>query len=227
MTSIDPLSRIGAALASPVRSKVLCVLMDGRAFTAKELACDAGVTPATMTTHLQHLDQAGLTRRMQSGRHVYTVIKGPEIAELLEKISTIDPVPLSGPNAVPNDLRGVRSCYNHLAGRLGVAICDGLRRDGRIAGDDVFTLTDTGVLWAKAEKLDVQTKGTPVRACLDWTERRFHLAGSLASQIMARSLAQGWIKRPAAKRGILMHQDGLDALISKGYLPKCTLEQII
>ncbi|MFN4156758.1 MAG: ArsR/SmtB family transcription factor [Paracoccaceae bacterium] len=127
--TIEPrLDIIGAALADPSRSRILCELMDGRAFTNKELASAARITPQTATTHLRQLAMAGMTEPLRSGRHVYHRIATAEVADVLEKLALLSPTDhLFRNGRSGDDTRLARSCYNHVAGRIGVLMAERLR----------------------------------------------------------------------------------------------------
>jgi len=197
MNTSSQFHRVGAALASPVRSRMLCVLMDGRAYTNKELASYAGVQPSSASEHLQHLEAAGLTRALRSGRCVYTRIASDAVAEMLEQLGTL--VPADGPErAAPDDLRAARRCYGHLAGRLGVAITQALRADGRIVGDETWRLSDQGAAWARQLGL----APAPLKPCLDWTERKMHIAGPFAVSLMQWMEAERIVVPRATARGL-------------------------
>ncbi|WP_170481174.1 ArsR/SmtB family transcription factor [Ruegeria arenilitoris] len=120
--AIEPrLDIFGAALADPSRSRILCELMDGRAFTNKELACAADVSPQTASAHLKKLENAGLTSSLRSGRHIYHRIATAEVAQVLEVLASLSPTDhLSRSGQAATDTLRARSCYNHIAGRLGV-----------------------------------------------------------------------------------------------------------
>ncbi|WP_170586851.1 ArsR/SmtB family transcription factor [Ruegeria arenilitoris] len=208
---------IGAALADPTRARILCKLMDGRAFTNKELSCAANITPPTATAHLKQLERAGLTTSIRSGRHVYHRIASAQVASALEKLSTLTPSDHVRRAAKPDS--GVllaRCCYNHLAGRLGVWITD--------------NLLDTGVLQlahgalapgpryhAFLTDLDLDpprvSAHRPVaKFCLDWTERRNHISGSLGIAILEKALKEKWLARQRSSRSLTITPDGKTAL---------------
>lgn len=150
--AIEPrLDIIGSALADPSRSRILCELMDGRAFTNKELACAAEVSPQTASVHLKQLELAGLTSSLRSGRHIYHRVANADVAQVLEGLATLsltDHPPRSGQTAT--DAQRARSCYNHIAGRLGVLMAK------RLVALDVLTLRD-----------DAMASGTRYQAFLD------------------------------------------------------------
>ncbi|MCV6585912.1 MAG: ArsR family transcriptional regulator [Marinibacterium sp.] len=210
------LDQIGAALADPSRARILCLLMDGRAHTNKELASRSGVTPQTATAHLQKLQANGLTTALRSGRHVYHRIASAEVAGVLETLGQLAP-----PDHLPDHLTGragpaarvqlARSCYNHIAGRLGVQMAD------RLLDLQVLTLSgDTTrpgpafATWIAGIGLEFVPKGTgPVaKLCLDWTERREHLSGPLATALMRHALDRGWMARDRDSRALILSDAG-------------------
>lgn len=201
MTLSAKFELIGAALANEGRARMLCVLMDGRAFTNKELALAAGMAEPTATAHLRRLADAGLTVSMRSGRSIYHRLASAEAADLLERLGGLTPQPyLHRARRSPGnaDLLAARSCYSHIAGRLGVLLLDALIVQGVIALDG-----DSVVLARPAffEELGLRPrKGwDAARLCLDWTERRPHLSGSLGADLMAHALERDWLRRGAPR----------------------------
>ena len=215
--TIEPrLDILGAALADPSRARILCELMDGRAFTNKELAAAAGVTAQTASAHLGRLEAAGLTVSLRSGRHVYHRIASAQVAEVLERLSTLSPTAhLDRPGRAAAETRRARSCYDHLAGRLGVLLAERLgeigaleRRGDTLAPGQRFAavLDDAGI-----GPLDLRAGRAPARLCLDWTERRPHLAGPLGRALLHRALDAGWVERRVGTRALIVTEDGFAA----------------
>ena len=228
--AIEPrLDIIGAALADPSRSRILCELMDGRAFTNKELACAAEISPQTTSAHLRQLELAGLTSSMRSGRHIYHWVANADVAHVLEGLATLSPTDhLARPGQTATDTRRARCCYNHIAGRLGVLITERLitlhvliLRDDAIASGPRFHefLDDIGI-----GALRVSPRKPPAKLCLDWTERRHHISGPLATAIMMKSLTSNWLERRAGSRALTVTVDGFDALERWFGLDKRTVE---
>ena len=215
--AIEPrLDIIGAALADPSRSRILCTLMDGRAFTNKELACAAGVSPQTASVHLKQLEQAGLTSSLRSGRHIYHRIANSEVAQVLERLATLSPTDhLTRPGQPAKDTLRARSCYNHIAGRLGVLMTKrlialdvlSLRSDALARGAQYRAfLDDIGI-----HVLPVSSGKHPAKLCLDWTERQHHISGPLATGIMQKSLTANWLERRTASRALSVTEKGYEA----------------
>jgi DNA-binding transcriptional ArsR family regulator len=215
--TIEPrLDIIGAALADPSRSRILCELMDGRAFTNKELACAAGITPQTASAHLKQLKMAGLTTSLRSGRHVYHQIANADVASALEGLACLSPT-----DHLTRNIRSglntqlARSCYNHIAGRLGVLMTD------RLASSKVLHIRNDVVspgLQYRAFLNDIGIESQPIGArkplvklCLDWTERRHHISGPLATAIMQKALDSQWIVRRTGSRTLTITDNGFDA----------------
>jgi DNA-binding transcriptional ArsR family regulator len=224
--AVPALTHIGALLADQTRSTMLTVLMDGRARTGGELARQVGVAPSTASQHLSRLLDAGFVAVEAQGRHRYFRLAGAEIAELLESLGALDvPPPRNaiGPRA-PSDLQYARSCYDHLAGQLGVRIYDRLLADGHLRrSDDRLTITASGRAVLSELGVDLNAlRGTSrplARSCLDWTERRHHLAGAAGAALFQALLTRKWVvrgSRPRSVRITSVGQRGLDDLLNDG-----------
>lgn len=210
-----------ALIGDPVRAAMLLALFDGRALPATQLAWTAGVSPQAASNHLAKLSDGGLVTVARQGRHRYYRLAGPEVARALEALSQLAPLPrpLEAPlTPKARRLREARTCYDHLAGRLGVALADAFERGGLIApeGPDRYRLTATGE--ARLAALGVDFSGmTPgkrgvARPCLDWTERRRHLAGPVAARLLERLFALGWIERGREGRSVVLTPAGRTGL---------------
>lgn len=214
------IARLATLLADPVRAQIMWSLMDGRALTAGELAEAGGVSPQTASSHLSKLFDGGLLTVAQQGRHRYYRISGPDAAHLIETLSVLAEQPSAkrirtGPR--DEKLRQARICYDHLAGTMGVKLFDGLRSSGALAGDDSnIRLTERGETLFGEFGIDcggLKSARRPMcRACLDWSERRPHLAGSLGAALLTRFLDEGWIRRQAGSRALLFSGEGLRRL---------------
>jgi DNA-binding transcriptional ArsR family regulator len=216
MSSNASFARVAALAGDPARAGMLHALMDGRALTASELAGVAGITAQTASSHLARMTDAGLLTVEKQGRHRYHRLASPDVARMMETImqvaSTLEP-----PRRVsvgPRDvaLRAARTCYDHLAGRLGVALADAmvargyaeLASDGGIITDaGVGFLGDIGintdVLIARPGKRATRVLCWP---CLDWSERRPHLAGAVGAALCAHSLEKKWVRRLSETRAV-------------------------
>jgi DNA-binding transcriptional ArsR family regulator len=214
------ITNIAAMIGDHARAEVLTVLMSGMALTATELADAAGVTRQTISTHLAKLADAGLLSVESQGRHRYFRIADAEVAQLLESLMGV----AFGTGAVrvrssPREpaLRKARVCYDHLAGELGVLVYESLARRGAFAlGADGIALTSQGQDLVRALGIDAAT--LPVsrrpfcRTCLDWSERRHHLAGQLGSTLLDRFQQLGWARRVPDSRVLAFTPDGETAL---------------
>lgn len=183
---------------------MLTALADGRALPAGELARRAGVTPATATAHLRRLVQGGLVRVRVQGRHRYHELAGPHVATVLEALAQVAPaVPVRSLRAhrEASVLAEARTCYDHLAGRRGVELRDRLLAIEALhttATQDHF-LTPYGERLIAALDIDLDqlrsSRRVFARSCLDWTQRRSHLAGVLPAALTSAFLARGWLER--------------------------------
>jgi DNA-binding transcriptional ArsR family regulator len=188
------LAKSTALLADPSRATMLMTLLDGRAYTAKELAFAALVSAPTASFHLRKLRQSGLIIGLSQGRHRFFRLAGNEVAQSLEGLLALQPPPRAKavPNRCPPHLREARCCYNHIAGRLGVSIYRVLIRNAWIApGKHGWHSTaSAGTLF---EVLSIPP--LPARPCLDWSEREYHLAGELGSSLLQAMLLRRWLLR--------------------------------
>jgi DNA-binding transcriptional ArsR family regulator len=212
------LAEIGALVGDPGRASMLVALLDGRALTAGELAAHAGVTPQTASGHLARLIAAGLVVMRPQGRHRYHSLAGREVARMLESMMQIAALRRTAgapPRVGPNDaaLRAARTCYDHLAGRLAVRLADAMatRRHIRIDGDG-GVVTRSGRAFLQELGIDVaavaESKRPFCRTCVDWSERRLHLAGGLGAALLTRSLELRWVRRTAGTRAVTVTAGG-------------------
>jgi DNA-binding transcriptional ArsR family regulator len=211
------IAEIAALAGDPARANILTALLDGRSMTATELAYAARVTPQTTSAHLAKLTEAGLIIATPSGRHRYFKLASSRVAQMLESIVAVASdnrprfKPLSRQAAA---LRDARVCYDHLAGRLGVAIADAMMRRGYIVlEDEGGHLTDSGSRYLSSLGIDLydpalQRRRHMCRACLDWTERRPHIGGALGAALAEKLLALGWITRAKDSRAVTLTQAG-------------------
>ncbi|MEU6075056.1 winged helix-turn-helix domain-containing protein [Micromonospora sp. NPDC047074] len=202
------LARLAALLADDTRARFCLALLDGRAWTAGELARLAGVAASTASDHLTRLVRGGLLVEQRQGRHRYVRLAGPAVAQLIEDLAghAPDPPPSAGSlraaraNAA---LAYARTCYDHLAGRLGVLLRDALFARRLLDGSDGLALTPAGLDWLAGLGVPVAplraVRRPLVRDCLDWTERRPHLAGALGAALCDRFFAAGWLTRGAGR----------------------------
>jgi DNA-binding transcriptional ArsR family regulator len=216
MASNAMFAEIATLAGEPARAGMLHALMDGRALTASELAHVAGITPQTASGHLARMVTAGLLTVEKQGRHRYHRLASKAVAQMMESImqvaSVLEP---SRPLAVgPRDaaLRTARTCYDHLAGRLGVALADALVAGGYAElANDAGLVTDTGLKLLGHIGIDMdgllsrhgkRSARILCRPCLDWSERRPHLAGAVGAAICAHCFTEGWIRRLSGTRAV-------------------------
>jgi DNA-binding transcriptional ArsR family regulator len=217
MTTSAKMAAIAALVGEAGRARMLTALMNGRALTATELAQVAGVSASTASGHLGKLTQAGLLAVLPQGRHRYFRLASPAVARLLEGIMVVAAEPPASEQRpeprIGRLLRDARTCYDHLAGRLGVALADALIHKGAIELDDeAGRVTEFGESFLQSFGISLearrQSRRLYCRPCLDWSERRFHLAGVLGSALLARTLELGWIIRANEGRAVSVTPKG-------------------
>jgi DNA-binding transcriptional ArsR family regulator len=210
MVTISSMAEVAALVGEPARAAMLQAMMDGRALTAGELAGVASITPQTASAHLSQLCASGMVSVMRQGRYRYHRLASPQVAQLLESLMLVAAgtlTPRTGPRDV--SLRTARTCYDHIAGQLGVGIADAMKRQGWVEiDDDAGVLTSSGgeFLARQGILLDRplgkrRPKALPLcRLCLDWSERRPHLSGRLGAELCRHSLALGWVRKRQGSR---------------------------
>jgi DNA-binding transcriptional ArsR family regulator len=196
------IASVAALMGDPARANMLTALMDGRALTASELAGTAGVGLSTASGHLAKLTQAGLLGAEKQGRHRYFRLAAADVAQVLEGLMGL--AQRTGAVRVrtgPRDeaLRSARICYDHLAGEEGVALLSRLFQAGVLQEGEAPAVSDKGRGVFRALGIDIESLEGRRRplclSCLDWSERRHHLGGSLGAAILRRSIELGWIRR--------------------------------
>jgi DNA-binding transcriptional ArsR family regulator len=238
---VEALAQVAGLLADSTRAAICGALLDGRAWTAGELAAHAGVAASTVSEHLTKLVEGGLLVEHRQGRHRYVALAGPHVAELLEAMAAF-----AGPRATPRGLRAAavseamargRTCYDHLAGRLGIALrCglveaglveaglltaglltasmldDGVRGAEVVGGEGVttateLTITESGMVWLRELGFEPSRRRLS-RACLDWTERVPHLAGAAGAFLCEMFFERGWVRRIGTSRAVVLTPAG-------------------
>jgi DNA-binding transcriptional ArsR family regulator len=223
MTGGESLAAFAGLLADRTRATFCLALLDGQAWTAGELARTAGVAASTATEHLNQLVTGGLLVAERQGRHRYVRLAGSRAAQMIEELAGYagpDGDPPSQPSfravSVAAALRHGRTCYDHLAGQIGIVLIDGMTERGLLSQVNGMTLTDTGLGWLAALDVDVdalrRAKRPMIRGCLDWTERRPHLAGSAGAAICSRFFDRGWIERIGTNRAVRATASGQAAM---------------
>lgn len=214
-------AELGALLADPARAGMLLALLDGSVRPAGELARMAGVAPSTASAHLQKLVAGGLLGVVDQGRHRYFTLADADVAHLLETVAAgRGAAPLAPRAGAGRAVSRARTCYDHLAGRLGVALFARLGDAGAwLLASDAVRLSERGAQrLRRAGLLDEHAPHPerPGRVCVDWTERRFHLGGALGAWLAARVFAAGWLYRRRATRAIAATAAGRGGLRGLG-----------
>lgn len=212
MVSISAVSEIGSLLGDPARVNMMIALLDGRARTARELADAGGVSPQTASSHLAKLIAAQMIKVNRQGRHHYHRLASAEVAELLEQMHVAAGRLVQNPRRPgPRDpvMRELRSCYDHLAGRIAVELRGRLLDDEALISGDA-RLTSKGGALLQSIGIDLgeiaSRRRTFCRACLDWSERQPHVAGAVGAAILTRFLELSWVRpRPSGRALILSH----------------------
>lgn len=216
MPSIAAFAGTAALVADPARAGMLAALMDGRALTAGEMARVAGITPQAASTHLARLAEAGLLAVARQGRHRYHRLASPAVAHMLEGIMAVAEVPsATPPRTGPRDaaLRRARTCYDHLAGRLAVAMAEAMVARGQIElAEDGGAVTPAGHDFLRGLGLALPEAAPRrrlfCRPCLDWSERRPHVAGLVGAALCAHCLGAGWVRRLPGTRALDVTPEG-------------------
>ncbi|MDI7861407.1 winged helix-turn-helix domain-containing protein [Rhizobiaceae bacterium n13] len=210
------IAQIGALIGDPARANMLSALMAGKALTATELAETAGITPQTASTHLARLEAGGLITQRKQGRHRYFTLSDETAGRMLEGIMGFAAGRghlRSQPGPRDPALRKARVCYDHLAGDFGVRMLDSLVSQGAVSTDgENLALTAAGEMQLKNLGIDVSglraLRRPLCRACLDWSERRTHLAGSLGKALLVHFLEKGWARRAPGSRTVNFSPEG-------------------
>lgn len=218
-------SRIAAAIGEPARARILYCLMDGRARTSTELAVVAGVTPSTASVHLGRLKQERLINVLIQGKHRYYSLTGTNVASVLEGLNV-----LAGGtrdkfvSSTPDRMRMARTCYDHMAGTVGVLLHDRVRSLGwlkksSMRADSAYNLTASGKNAFGALGIDIDALRTLRRRfaypCLDWSERRPHLGGALGAALLKTALKRRWVSQEPDSRALVITGAGRRELHSR------------
>ena len=204
-------SRIAAAIGEPARARMLYCLVDGHARTATELAAVAEVSPSTASVHLHRLKAESLVEVSSQGKHRYFSLQGAEVASALEALSV-----LAGGShqkfvpPTPSYLRTARTCYDHIAGTLGVLLCERLKELGWLAApstvNGTYDVTPAGVKAFARLEIDIAAMRVLRRrlafACLDWSERRSHLGGAVGAALLQLALRRKWVLQEPGSRAL-------------------------
>jgi DNA-binding transcriptional ArsR family regulator len=242
-TDVD-LAAVASLIGDPTRARVLSTLGDGRALPASVLAAEAGVAASTASAHLARLVEAGLLTVRSQGRHRYYQLSGPDVGEALEALAKLaPPAPIRSlkEGTKAHAVRKARTCYDHLAGRLGVAVMGGLIARGAIGGHDGTHLAagatadrlsapgwdvdyalgeGAGVVFGDLgvdlrALIDSPRRRPLLRYCVDWSEQSHHLAGALGAAVLDACTDAGWVRRARASRAVHISADGAKALSAR------------
>jgi len=216
MTTGPIIAEIATLVGEPARATMLSALLDGRALTARELAFAARVTPQTASTHLAKLTEAGLLTPLRQGRHRYFRLASPKVVDMLDAIVAValENRPRYRPlSRQARELNAARICYFHLAGRLAVDLTDALTvREYIIIGDDAAEFTPAGTRFLAEFGIDLPALSSARRRfckiCIDWTERRPHIAGPVGAALTKRYFDLGWIERVTDSRAVIVTAAG-------------------
>jgi len=225
MVTVNALSEVASLMGDPARASMLQLLMDGRAHTASELALTAGITAQTASGHLGRMVEANLLAARAQGRNRFYRLASGDVAHAIESLMA-----LAGTRAPPAsksaawrrdpDLRFCRTCYDHLAGQVGMAVTDALTKGGHLEpkGARDWNLTQAGELFCTRLGVDLpgaRKAGTRhfARQCLDWSERRPHISGALGSAIADAFFKKGWAERLRRGRTVRLTDSGRRALV--------------
>ncbi len=210
-------ARIASAIGEPARARMLFCLLDGRARTSTELAVVAGVAPPTASAHLSRLKAENLVAVQAQGKHRYYVLTSARVARVLEGISVLAGAPCADFRpSTPVPYRVARRCYDHLAGRIAILLLDRFRSlrwvRSSVAGDNALELMHEGETGLAALGVDVNVAAAARRrfayGCLDWSERRMHLAGALGSELLRVFAAREWVRQEIDSRALAITPRG-------------------
>lgn len=221
MTARYAIADVAALVGEPTRAAILLALLDGKALPAGELAREARLSAAATSLHLAKLTRGGLLAVAPQGRHRYYRLASGYVANALEALGVIatgrPPARALSPERAA--LRAARTCYDHLAGALGVAFAQKMERERlvRAEGEGAYAITTRGVGWlAEVMRIDapalVARRRVVARRCLDWTERRPHVAGTLGAAMLDRLFAMRWVAKRGDSRALRITERGRDAL---------------
>jgi DNA-binding transcriptional ArsR family regulator len=210
-------SRIAAAIGDPSRARMLCCLMDEHARTASELAIIAEISPSTASVHLGRLAEEKLVRVVRQGKHRYYALNGPDVGLALENLLVLSGA--SNDKFIPNTphgLRAARTCYDHIAGRLGVALHDRMMDLNWLVADlsqeRAYILTLQGESGFEELGIDLATEKTSRRrfafSCIDWSERRPHIGGAVGAMLLTLALKRKWVTPDVETRALTVTQKG-------------------
>ena len=217
---MDVISRTAVAaklIGEPTRAQMLVALLGGRAMTATELAHGANVSPQTASSHLSQMLEGNLLALEKQGRHRYYRLANPDVATAIEALMSLTPEQAESQTQALEPIHLARSCYDHVAGRVGVALADAFQeKDWLRTNDKNFDITKKGDRGFEDFGIDLdllkKQRRHLARQCLDWTERRHHVAGALGAALMSNMLERKWLRKDKEERVLHVTRVGLEGL---------------
>ncbi len=207
--------KVASLIGDPTRATIMWSLLEGKAFTATELALAADTSAQNISMHLAKLVEADLLRVETQGRHRYYRYSRTDIAYAIEAMASLVPFPAAKDNTGEpvSAIKYCRTCYDHLAGKIGVAVTDSLLQQKIIiTNNNNFDISKKGIQWFSGLGIDIddlkQQRRSFIRPCLDWSERRHHIAGSLAAALLDKMLSTDWIRRTRNSRAVVITGKG-------------------
>ncbi|MBV4355766.1 ArsR/SmtB family transcription factor [Pinibacter aurantiacus] len=212
---------VSSLIGDPVRAKILWALLDGKAYTATELAIMADTSPQNISMHVAKLVNANFLKVAAQGRHKYYTFARDEVAYVIEAMSNLIPAGMKASQkneTAISPIKYCRTCYDHLAGKVGVSLTEKLLETKMIRQDgDEFSVTRKGTDFFKKMEIDLETLRQSRRffakPCLDWSERKYHMAGSLGAALLNKMLSCNWIRRTRESRAIIVTARGQKAFL--------------
>jgi DNA-binding transcriptional ArsR family regulator len=213
-------SHIASLIGDPVRSRIMWALLDGRSYTATELAIHSDTSLPNISMHLNKLVTANILSVKKQGRHRYFNYSRPEVSYAVEALAGLMTTNTIKDQDLPEEVpvRFCRTCYDHLAGRVGVSVAESLaRKKYTVVSEQNITITPKGNVFFQSLDIDIvklqHEKRAFARTCLDWSERKDHIGGALGSAMLSRFLAKDWIRRTKNSRAVIVTAKG-----RKGFL---------
>lgn len=219
----DKFISTASLLCEPSRAKIVWNLLDGRAYTASELAMVSNLSATSVSNHLSKLLKGEIVKVDVQGRHRYYSFANPEVAYVVESLASLankKPPPKSNKTLSKNEIKYCRTCYDHLAGKVGVQITDKLLSQEMILlKDKTFVVTENGRKFFKDFGLELaelqKQRRHFAKACLDWSERKYHISGSLGAALLDKMLQLDWLRRTKNSRAIVITSIGQNGLRDK------------
>ncbi|QIQ21398.1 ArsR/SmtB family transcription factor [Zophobihabitans entericus] len=214
----NKLAEISTVIGDKTRINMLCLLMDGRAYTATELSIAVDIAPSTASVHLNKLVEQKLIECLKQGKYRYFRLASPAVAQLLESLMNLTSSLQSIPSTTPDELKYCRTCYDHMAGKIAVDLLSFMKQEAWITGENEYSLTPIGSESLTQMGLNIKeivttkSKKRFAYACLDWSERKEHLSGLLGSQLLKFILDKKWCTRHPHSRELIVTPSGKKSL---------------